>query len=696
MTRPARPAAAWPARAWRLPVLALLLAAAATLAALLAFGDVRPEVLPGLPDAGALTPYALPAARLASRLAAVATIGLLLAAVVLSPRDGAGLSASGYRRLRLAGWAAAAWAVSGAALVVFTYSEIAGRPVGELGTGTVFHFATRITLGQSFAVPALLAAVVAVICRLALRPTGATVALALAVLALVPPVFTGHAAGDGGHQIAVSGLLLHVVPVTVWAGGLLALALAGRGGKEPALAGRGDADSTVAGRRGAELAAAVRRFSPLAAWCLALVAASGVASALVRLSDPADLLGTRYGQLVLAKTALLGLLAAAGWAQRRSALPALRRGDRRRFALVAAVEVALFGVTLAAAVVLSRTPTPPGATAEPDLATSLLGYPMPPPLTPQTLLGLWLPDPLFITAGVVAAGAYAAGVWRLRRRGDHWPVTRTAAFLAGCAVLVFATTSGMARYGPVLFSVHMVQHLLLTMIVPMLLVLGGPVTLALRALPRAADPAWPGPREWLRAALHARFTRLLTHPVFALAFYVISMYMMYLTRLYEIALRSHAAHLLMMGHFLLAGYLFFWIVIGVDPSPRRRPAAPLRMVLMLASMAMHAFLGVVIMQSKELLAAGWFTALPRPWGSDPLADQYVAGGIAWSFGELPGLLVVAALVVQWIRADEREARRFDRAEDRAEAEGRESDELAAYNAMLAELARRDRERTGSG
>src|SRR5690606_15267239 len=345
---------------------------------------------------------------------------------------------------------------------------------------------------------------------------------------------------------------------------------------------------------------------------------------------------------------------------------------------------------------LSRTAPPATAQTELDLATVMLGFPMPPPLSPENLLRLWLPDPRLITIALVAAGFYLTGVWRLRRRGDRWPATRTAAFLAGCMVLVIATVSGLARYGPVLFSVHMVQHLLLTMIVPMLLVLGGPVTLALRALPRAGDPAWPGPGEWLRAALHARFTRLLTHPVFALGFYVVSMYMMYLTGLYQAALRSHAAHLLMMGHFVLAGYLFFWIVIGVDPSPRRRPAAPLRMVLMLASMAMHAFLGIVIMQSKELLAHDWFTTLPRSWGPDPLSDQYIAGGIAWSFGELPGLLVVAALVVQWIRSDEREARRLDRAADRAEAEGRESDELAAYNAMLAELARRDRERMGSG
>jgi len=194
----------------------------------------------------------------------------------------------------------------------------------------------------------------------------------------------------------------------------------------------------------------------------------------------------------------------------------------------------------------------------------------------------------------------------------------------------------------------------------------------------------------VQAALRLRIGRVLSHPVVALVQYVAAMYLMYFTGLYEFALRSHAAHLAMMLHFLGAGYLFFWVVIGVDPTPRPRPAPPLRLVLVLLAMVLHAFLGVAIMQATTLLAADWFTALPRDWGPTPLADQRTAGGIAWSFGEIPTLFVVGALMVQWIRADEREQRRLDRAADRAAAEGREEESLAAYNAMLARLAERDR------
>lgn len=679
MTRPAPPPNRV-TRPWAYAIGGLAGTVVAATALLWYGGGVRREPLPGLPDPGIVTTWALPAARLGTQVCAVATVGLLLAAVLLSPREAGGLSAVGYRRLRAAGWTALAWCLSALLTLGYTLSDLIGQPFGQAVTlRALINFAVSVNLGQALALSAVFAAVVFVTCRVSLRPTGATVALGLAVLAVVPPVFTGHTTGAGNHQLAVSSLLLHVVPVTLWAGGLLALAMTGHRGS---VAGAGSGT--------AHLATAVRRFSVLATVCLAAVAGSGLLSALARLpGGVADLTTSRYGQLVLVKTGLLAVLAAVGGWQRFRALPALRDGDRRRFARVTAVEIGLFGLAIGAAVALARTPTPEGELVEEDLATTLLGFPMPGPMSVGTLLGDWLPDPLFIVATLGAAGLYLAGVWRLHRRGDRWPAARTFAFLGGCAIVLVATSSGLARYGPVLFSVHMVQHLLVAMLAPILLTLSGPVTLALRAFHKAADPAWPGPREWVQGALRLRIGKVLAHPVVALAQYVAAMYLMYFTGLYEFALRSHAAHLAMMLHFLGAGYLFFWVVIGVDPAPRPRPTPPLRMVLVLLAMVLHAFLGVAIMQATTLLAADWFTALPRDWGPSPLDDQRTAGGVAWSFGEIPTLFVVGALLVQWMRADEREQRRLDRAADRADAEGREEEALAAYNAMLARLAERD-------
>ncbi|MGW0433392.1 cytochrome c oxidase assembly protein [Micromonospora sp. NPDC003197] len=681
MTRPAPPPNRL-AHPWWYAIGGLAGAVLAATALLWYGGGISRADLPGLPDPGIVTTWALPAARLGTQVCAVATVGLLLAAVLLSPREAGGLSAVGYRRLRAAGWTALAWCLSALLTLGYTLSDLLGQPVSQAATlSALINFAVSVNLGQALGLSAVLAAAVFVTCRVSLRPTGATIALGLALLAVVPPVFTGHTTGAGNHQLAVSSLLLHVVPVTLWAGGLLALAMTGHRGSG---AGAGISTGT------AHLATAVRRFSVLATVCLIAVAGSGLLSALTRLPGGlADLATSRYGQLVLVKTGLLAVLAVVGGWQRFRALPALRDGDRRRFARVTAVEIGLFGLAIGAAVALSRTPTPNGELVEEDLATTLLGFPMPGPLSVGAVLSDWLPDPLFIVAALAAAGLYLAGVWRLHRRGDRWPAARTFAFLGGCAVLLVATSSGLARYGMVLFSVHMGQHLLVAMLAPILLALSGPVTLALRAFRKADDPAWPGPREWLQGSLRLRIVKVLAHPIVALVHYVAAMYLMYFTGLYEFALRSHAAHLAMMLHFFMAGYLFFWVVIGVDPAPRPRPTPPLRMVLVLLAMVLHAFLGVAIMQATTLLAADWFTALPRDWGPSPLEDQRTAGGIAWSFGEIPTLFVVGALLVQWIRADEREQRRLDRAADRAAAEGREEEALAAYNAMLARLAERD-------
>ncbi|RIV39712.1 cytochrome c oxidase assembly protein [Micromonospora radicis] len=654
-----------------LPAATVLLAAGVGALLLRWGGGSTPPTPPGLPEPDRTAAWLLPAARLGMQLGAVSTVGLLLAAAVLSPRDEGGrLSVLGYRRLRAAASTAALWAVCAAVAVCYTLVDLFGLPASQvLSVRAVLNFVGTLPLGQALATSTALALLTAVIAARSLRPAGAWVALATALAAVLPPVFTGHAASASNHQLAVSGLLLHVVPTTLWAGGLLALAVTARGSA-------------------ADLAVAVRRFSPLALSCLVAVGASGVVSAAVRLTGPGDLTGTRYGQLLLVKIAVLAAVAVLGLLHRRRAVPALLAGRRRPFRRVAVVETLLFGAALGTAVALSRTPAPLGGTEE-DVATALLGFPMPPPLSVETVARLWLPEPLIIAVALAAAGLYLAGAWRLHRRGDAWPIARTALWLAGCAVIVVATSSGLARYGPVLFSVHMVQHLLLMMVAPILLVLAGPVTLALRALRPSADPRWPGPREWLSVALHSPVSRALTHPVVALALYVASLYLLYFTGLYELAVRSHAAHLAMVVHFLGVGYLFFWAVIGVDPAPRRIPH-PLKMVLVLISMVLHAFLGVALMQSATVLAADWWAALDRPWGPTPLQDQWAAGGIAWSFGELPTVIVMGALLYQWIKADQREARRRDRVADRAEAQGREDPELAAYNRMLAELAERDR------
>ena len=312
-----------------------------------------------------------------------------------------------------------------------------------------------------------------------------------------------------------------------------------------------------------------------------------------------------------------------------------------------------------------------------------IGYDFAGPPTVARILFDWRFDLVFGTAAIVFAAVYLAGVIRLRRRGDAWPVGRTVAWLLGCAVLLFTTSSGLGRYMPAMFSMHMSAHMLLSMLTPILLVLGAPVTLALRALPAAGKGNPPGPREWLLDGLHSRWSRFFTNPVVATVMFVVGFYALYFGGIFDVAVSHHGAHVLMNLHFLMSGYLYYWVVIGVDPAPRQLPPVA-KIAMVFATLPLHAFFGVVMMGMKRVLGESFYRSLGLSWHTDLVGDQHLGGGIAWAAGEVPLMVVMVALLVQWSRSDRRTAKRLDRAADRDH-----DADLAAYNAMLAELARRD-------
>jgi putative copper resistance protein D len=436
---------------------------------------------------------------------------------------------------------------------------------------------------------------------------------------------------------------------------------------------------------------AARRFSAIALWCWVAMGLSGLLNALVRVL-PSDLLTAGYGRLVVAKFVALCLLGVLGWRQRRSGVAALQadpssRSARSALIRLALIEAAVFGLTFGVAVGLGRTPPPPPPLRLPSIPEAEIGYNLDGPLTPARVLFDWRFDLIFGTAAIVLAGLYVAGVVRLRRRGDRWPPGRIVAWLLGCAGLLFVTSSGVGRYMPAMFSMHMAAHMGLSMLVPILLVLGGPVSLALRALPAAGRGDPPGMREWLLAALHSRLSRLLTNPVVATVLFVAGFYGLYFGGIFDSAVGSHAGHLAMNVHFLLSGYLFYWVVIGVDPTPR--PIPPLaKVAVVFASLPLHAFFGVLLMGTRQVIGGDYYRLLGLNWHTDLLGDQKLGGAIAWAAGELPLVIVMLALLVQWARSDDRTARRLDRAAELDGSGGLGAD-LVAYNAMLAELARRD-------
>ncbi len=284
-----------------------------------------------------------------------------------------------------------------------------------------------------------------------------------------------------------------------------------------------------------------------------------------------------------------------------------------------------------------------------------------PPFSPSAVFTQWGLSPVLFVLTVWACGLYLYAVWRLRDRGDRWPIGRTVAFVvAGMGSFFFATSSGLATYDTTLLSVHMVQHMILSMAVPVFCALGAPVTLALRTLPRR-------PRGWLLGVLHSRVGKVLSFPPLTFTLFVISPWALYFTGWYDATLRSDFLHELMHVHLVVVGMLFFTPLVGVDPVPGR-VGYPFRLMLLFLTLPFHAFLGVTIMGQTELIGHGWYPSLhaSMPWLPDPAADQHLAGGILWGSGDLVGISVFSILFVQWVRSSMAEARREDRRLDRLE------------------------------
>lgn len=664
----------WPWAAASLPaaVLGVLVAAAVT-------GASAPTLVA---DPGALVRWGAPTVATLTQLAQAAVLGgavmlafVLPAGATREPDGGgtdrgaaAGPSAAGSRAWRRArvivAVAGPVWALLAVLDLVLGYAVVAARALGGAGFGDELAFyVTEISTGRSDLLTAAIVAVAGLVSVAVSGRRSALLLLVLAVAALLPAASSGHASGSTNHDLGMSALFGHILGAAIWTGGLAILALAGP-------------------RLGRQAPAVASRFSAVAGWCFAIVAVSGIAAAWIRVGSPAAL-GTRYGLVLLTKVVVLGLLGLAGWWHRRRTIERLGTGSPLLFWRLIGVEVALIGLATGLGVALGSSPPPVQQEATGALSPTEVVSTRPPPPAPtaEAVLTSFYPDLLF---GFVAAAmlvVYVGWVLRLRRRGDHWPWRRTLCWVAGTLVLAYLVLGAPAVYGHVLLSVHMAAHMAYVMVIPILLVLAAPVTLALRAIP-ARDDGSHGPREWLLGALHSRPSRFVSNPVVAAVLLIVSMVAFYFSPLLLLAATTHLGHVLMIVHFMLTGYLFANALIGIDPGPHR-PGYPLRLVLLFATMAAHAFFGLAVMSSTELLAADYYGALGLPWGVDALADQETAGEIAWGIGEIPVVGLAVLVAVSWIRDDERTARRTDRAADR------DGDaDLEDYNRMLADL--RDR------
>lgn len=655
-------------RALRFAGPAILIGAAlAAVLVSLAYGGGAAPLVVG--DPGPVVRWGLPIVKLLVNLTAAGMIGsLVLALFALRPGERPFEIA-----LDTASVSAAVFTISSALTAYFTFLSIFNAtPSADAQFGQQLgRFLVDTDMGRAWLITTIAGAVLTVLTFAVRGWTSTAIVAGLAIASLIPMATQGHSGEEANHNTAVMALALHIVAAAVWLGGVLLLVLI-----RPAL------------DRG-ETAPVLSRYSSLALVAFIVVGLSGLARALAGGIGFAQL-ATPYGTLLLVKIVALVAMGALGARYRLhliARIAAAKTGASRVFWGLIALELGFMGIASGAAAALARTPPAVDTSlpAVPTPAEILTGAPLPPELTPARWIIQWDLDPLWAFAVGFGLFFYLAGVWRLHRRGDKWPVYRTALWVVGLLVLLWVTCGPVNAYQDYLFSMHMVGHMLLSMAIPLCLVFGAPVSLAARAV-RKRDDGTRGGREWILWAVHTPFSRVVTHPLFAAAIFIGSLWAFYYSELFRWTLYDHIGHEWMIVHFLISGYLFVQSLVGIDPVPLRLPYA-FRLVTLIGIMAMHAFFGIAIMMSSGLFVAEWFGSMGRTWGEPPLVDQYTGGGIAWSIGEIPTLILAIVVAIQWSRSDERAQRRADRHADRTGDQ-----ELEEYNARLADLAARDARR----
>lgn len=591
------------------------------------------------------------------QLVGVLSIGLLITLSFLESDKKGGLSNT--KLIQKTKIFIGGWLVTTVGFILIQIAYLLQQPISASFNVTVIRsYLTQTSVGKSYLLQ-ILGIILLLIIPLR-RLINAYLCTVLALLSITAVVFQSHGSSSGNHSLAIGALVIHVIAISFWVGGLFGLTQLSK----------------------AQKLIALPRFSEIALWSAITVVASGAATAWTRL-DSISAWQSQYGAVTLLKIFLASILIAFGALHRKLII----KSDYPSIFRLITVELGIMFSTVFIGSWLT-TINPPAREITLTPALLITGIEMPEAPTFSRLLLAYDADGLMLGLLIFLVAIYIKGVLILSRRGVKWPVGRTIAFAIGISAVDFATSGGLGLYSRFAFSNHMMSHMVLGMIAPIGIVLGAPLTLALRTLPKGRNESEQGIRGTLIVVLHSRFSRVLTNPVSALAIFNGSLFALYFTPLFGNLMQGHVGHFLMSLHFLLAGILFFQVLIGVDPLPRKIPHL-VKIIVIFAAMSIHAFFSISLMSATTLLDNGYFELLERPWATDLLADQRLGGSIGWAMGEIPILLALIATFVQWVKEDKKEAARIDRAVDRAEANG-EEDELAHYNRYLAQLNKNEK------
>ena len=581
---------------------------------------------------------------LVSTLSGALTMGALLALTFIFPESAGRFTDASAKLRKVLPPLIFIWAISAFGNLLATLANLFESSIVDmLDLNTVRSYVTQTALGRTQFIQVIAALSLLILVFAIKRIGGGFFAYMVATVGLVAPLFQSHTSQAGGHGLAIGSLIIHVIALSSWVGAVAALLFM---------------DQEVR-------ALSITRVGTVAKWSLVAVILTGSSSSFVRLGFSDQWL-TTYGVLIILKLGILVFVA----------LTALRIRRTLSDLKLIRFEVLLLMIVMAIGSLLSRfTPIVEGE-FEYDPVRELVGVSMPAEPNLRRLIFEYEADALILGALIFATALYIRGVVILARRGDKWPVGRTVAFAIGISLLDYSTSGGLGLYAIFSFQYHMMAHMILSMIAPLFIILSAPITLALRTLPIGRTKTERGIRGWLIESLHSKYTTVISHPVIALAIFDGSLFALYFTPLFGELMSSHFGHLLMNFHFIAAGLLFFHVIVGIDPNPRRVHHL-VRVVILLAAISIHAFFSIALQASNTLIDGGYYEALNRPWATDLLADQKTGAAIGWAMGEIPIIIALIATFIQWMRSDAREAKRADKNSER---------DLVEYNEYLRKLA----------
>lgn len=592
----------------------------------------------GIPDPGIATTFGLPFFRAVGWMLAALSVGsYLFAAFLISPRLPGGdnarlrqalLSVDGHLASRTGAVAAICFGLVALLMIPLVLSDVSGIPLAQtLGPEALAVAIEQVVTAQVWLSVALIALATGMTGLMSRSWIAQPLLLFGAILMITPLGLSGHSSSGGDHDYGTNSYLWHLVFLVLWVGGLMALLAHGR-------------------RLGPDLDVALHRYSTIALFSIIVMAVSGLVNAAIRV-EFSDVFTTHYGLIIVAKTAGVIILGLFGWVHRSWVIPKVQADptDRRLFRQVAIVEVIVMAAVTGIAITMGRTPPPPPRDPNLSQMAIQLGYELYEKPTVLNVWGMWRFDLLFGTLALLLALGYLVAVGRIHRSGRTWSITSTAWWLAGCASLLVTMCSGIGLNMPAVFSAHMAGHLILSLVVPVFLVLGAPLTLLMMAC-ESGPPGRPGIHDWVHAFTRSRLVAVITHPVVNTVQFLVLFYVMYLViPLYELMISEHAGHLIMNTVLLVSGCFYFWGMLGPDPLPHRRPAA-VRLGWLVASLPVHLLVGVYLAGLDTVLGEEFYRSLLLPWELDLLADQRTSV-LVWAFGVLPLALVAFLLIRQW-------------------------------------------------